>query len=369
MVPTSRARLRPPPFPACLAPTAVAATVALAALTAACGGDDGGGDIDARTDATVAVDAAVDGAATHPDLPETLPSPLPSGPVALKVATFNAGLVQLVKAGPQRIAPIQAALAGLDADVICLQELYTQYTDPAVFAEALAATFPYAWYETSVVNPLGNGLAILSKRPLYRGRHLRYVMNDSNNVVDRAVIAATVVDAAGGYHAHVLCTHIQAGLDGAGVTRRQAQLAELGAFVTAQGYAGAPAILLGDFNAGPDPDPGDDECSDDSNCAPTCLGADTASYAAMATTYGWDDPASTLFSACTSCRDQFVQMATLNLFPCEPSQRIDHCFTRNLAGAAVTAITRELDDPVSISGAGGTAMWLSDHYAVRCVID
>lgn len=339
-----------------------------AALLAACS-DDGGSSVDARPPIDAAVDAAIDGPLTHPELPETLPSPLPSGPVTLEVATFNNGLVQLVKAAPQRIAPIQTALAALDADVICLQELYTQYTSPADFATALAATYPYAWYDTTVHNSLGNGLAILSKKPLYRGRYLNYAMNDSNGVVDRSVIAATVVDTTGNYYAHVLCTHIQAGLDGPGTTLRQAQLAELGQFVTDQGYATGPSILLGDFNTGPDPMPSDTECSDDSNCSATCIAADTASYGMMSTTYGWADPGSTLLAGqCTSCRGQFVQMATLNLFPCEPSQRIDHCFTRNLGTAAVQEMTRELDDPVSIAGAGGTAEWLSDHYAVRCRI-
>ncbi len=347
--------------------------VALVFVAAACS-DDGGGDADARTDAVTvdaATDATTDGPPTHPELPETLPSPLPSGNVVLKVATFNNGLVQLVKAGPQRIAPIQAALTALDADVLCLQELYTQYTGPAAYAAALAATYPYAWYDTTTVNPLGNGLAILSKKPLYRGRYLHYLMNDSNNVVDRAVIAATVVDTTGNFYSHVLCTHIQAGLDGPGTARRQAQLAELGGFVTAHGYdgAGQHAILLGDFNTGPDPAPTDTECSDDINCSPMCLAADNASYGSMTATYGWTDRAPILFPTdCTSCRSQFVQMATLNLFPCEPSQRIDHCFTRNLAPARVSAMTRELDDPVSIVGAGGTAMYLSDHYAVRCEI-
>ena len=341
---------------------------ALVFFLVACGGGGGDGDddgvvIDARIDAVSPVDGP---SGNHPDLPETLPSPLPNGPVTLKVATFNNGLVQLVKAAAARIAPIQTALSTLDADVICLQELYTQFTNPRDFADALATTYPYAWYDTTAVNPLGNGLAILSKKPLYRGRYLHYVMNDSNNVVDRAVIGATVVDPAGGFHVDILCTHIQAGLDGPGTTLRQAQLAELGGFVTANDYATGPAILLGDFNTGPDPAPADTECSDDNNCSPMCIAADTASYMSMSTTYGWTDASAGLFTLCTSCRDQFVQMATLNLFPCEPSQRIDHCFSRGLGTSAIREVSRELDDPVSITGAGGVANYLSDHYAVRC---
>lgn len=338
-------------------------------MAAACGGgdDDGPATADARIDAPPIVDAPpVDGPATHPDLPEDLPAPLPSGPVTLKVATYNTGLVQLVKAAQARIPHLVTALAALDADVVCVQELYTQFTSPRTFAESLAATYPYAWYETTAVNSLGNGLAILSKKPLYRGRHLRYTQNDSNNVVDRSVIAATVVDATAGYHVHVLCTHIQAGLDGPGISLRQAQLAELGQFVTGEIYDTAPSILLGDFNTGPDPMPTDNECADDTNCAPMCIAADTASYASMSTTYGWTDASVGRFTDCTSCRDQFVQMATLNLFPCEPSQRIDHCFARNLGTSVAVEVTRELDEMVSIAGQGGTANYLSDHYAVRC---
>ena len=345
--------------------TLVCLCLALPAWTA-CGGDDDGATVDARGDGPPPVDAPLDGSTTHPDLPDTLPSPLPAGDVSLKVVTFNAGLLSLVKAAPERIAPIQAALEALDADVVCLNEIFTQFTTIPEFAAQLADVYPHAWYQLETDHTMGSGLLIVSKKPLYRGRALRFTTNDPLGVVDRAVIAATVVDA--NQWVNVMCTHIQAGLDTSGREARAAQLAELDQFVTAQGYATQPTILLGDFNTGPDPMPDDTECSDEPSCSPTCLAADTTAYDAMRTTYGWTDPTMPL-GVCTSCREQFVQMATVNLFACDPSQRIDHCFVRNLGTSQVTSITRELDDPVTITGMGGTAMYLSDHYAVRCAID
>ena len=73
----------------------------------------------------------------------------------------------------------------------------------------------------------------------YRQRFLRYTMNDTNNIVDRAVIAATAVS--DDWHLNVLCTHIQAGLDPTNSAIRTAQLAELDQFATDNDYASGPS--------------------------------------------------------------------------------------------------------------------------------
>jgi endonuclease/exonuclease/phosphatase family metal-dependent hydrolase len=353
-------------------------SVLLTTAAAACGGGDGGLDapppvIDAaRPDATAVPPDAEPG-----DLPGELPTPLPAGAPSLSAITFNVGQIQTVNGAPERMAAILPALADSGADVVCLQEVYTQppestetgYTTPAGVAATLAATYPYAAWSEAGVNRLSNGLLILSKHPLYRRRFLRFETNDPNEIVDRAALAATVV--ADAWHVAVVCTHIQAGIDADGIELRQAELAELGAFVEAEGYADGPTVLLGDFNAGPapTPPPAEPECPGQGACPSTCTPPDTGSIDLLTTTYGWAAPV-VANTACTYCKAESTALAFVNLFPCEGSQVIDHCFHRGLGAATITQSARVLDAPVSIPYVDpvGTATTLSDHYALRCTI-
>lgn len=327
---------------------------------AACGGDDGPGTIDARP-----IDAP------DPDAME-LPDPLPTGPVRGEFLTFNIGMIQTVLGAQARLPHVIQAVRDADVDVVCFQEVYTQYTDPSDVAEELADVYPHAVWEDFNVNNLSNGLLIVSKAPLYRKRFLRYTMNDPIGVVDRAVLAATVV--ADDWYTHVLCTHIQAGLDETNTNRRRDQLRELGEFVNEHGYADGPAILLGDFNAGPEAAPKGETCPI-MNCGASCLPVDTESITMMRTTYGWTDQAAELgFSDCTYCKLEAEALAyPVNLFPCEGSQRIDHCFHRGLGASRITAMTRTMDQAVSIAcptspDPDRVCETLSDHFAVQCTV-
>jgi endonuclease/exonuclease/phosphatase family metal-dependent hydrolase len=334
-------------------------------LAAACGGDDAPV-IDAPViDAPPPIDAP--GAdAMGAQLPEQLPEPLPAGPVTAEVLTFNLGLIDVVRGAPERLPHILQAIRDSGADLVCLQEVYLQYTSPDEVARALAADYPYAaWtWETSALR--SNGLLIASKVPLYRQRFLRFTRND--NVVDRAVLAATAV--ADDWHAHVLCTHLHAGLFAEPTEIRQSQVAEIGTFVTSHGYAAGPALLLGDFNAGPKPvpDPGE-ECPGQAACPATCFPVDTETIDQVVAA-GWTDRADALgFQACTWCKPEATALEVISLFPCEGSQRIDHCFSRGLGTATITAMTRAMDEPQEIAlPSGEPARTLSDHYGVRCSI-
>jgi endonuclease/exonuclease/phosphatase family metal-dependent hydrolase len=341
------------------------------ALVGACGGDDGGNTPDARPrpDAEVPIDGAPPDGGTS-GLPETLPDPLPTGPVDTKVMTFNVGLIQLVRGSVQRLPHIIAAVEASDAEIVCFQEVYLQYTNPATVAAELADTYPYAAWTWEATNTIGPGTMIVSKVPLYRQRFLRYTMNDPNGTVDRAVIAATAV--ADDWSLNVLCTHIQAGLDAPSTAIRRDQIAELGDFVTEHGYATGPSVLLGDFNAGPEANPNEptEEC-DAETCPSGCLAVDTQSITELETVYGWTDRSDEeAFTTCTWCKAEGTALALVDLFPCEGSQRIDHCFVRGLTGGSdITAQVRTMDQTVNIPlDSGANAQTLSDHYAVACTI-
>jgi endonuclease/exonuclease/phosphatase family metal-dependent hydrolase len=328
----------------------------LLVLVAACGDDGDSTSPDARRiDAEIPPDAIV----------------LPEGDVTASLITFNVGLIGSVKGGPERIPHLADAIEASGADIVCLQEVYTQYTTPEEMAGMVATTYPYAaWDDTTMAN-VGNGLLIVSKVPLYLPRFHRFSQNDENSpiIVDRAVLGVTAISG-DDWHLHVLCTHLEAGLDEVNTTQRRGMLAEIGTFVTDHGYADGPAVLLGDFNAGPDPDPTDLECPDQGGCPATCTPVDTDTITSVETTYGWTDRADEeAFTLCTYCKAQADALALLPLFPCEGSQRIDHCFVRGLGNSDVQTMERVMDQDVNIDlGDGEFAATLSDHYGVACSI-
>jgi len=340
--------------------------VLLLALVAACGDDGSATDPDARrVDAEVPIDA-VPADASGANIPEDLPSPLPTGPVDAEVITFNIGMIQTVRGSEQRMPHILAAIEASNADIVCLQEVYLQYTSPLEFATELEDVYPYAAWTWETTNTVSNGLLIVSKVPLYRQRFLRYTQNDINNTVDRAVLAATAVDDA--WHLHVLCTHLQAGLDTPNANIRMSQIAELGDFAIDEGYATGPSVLLGDYNSGPDPDPTDAECPDQGNCADTCTPTDVVSPAQIVA-QGWTDRAPDLgFDLCTWCKPYADALALLPFYACDSSQRIDGCYSRGLGTSQISAIDRVMDatDLTIDIGNGMTAATLSDHMGVQC---
>lgn len=338
-------------------------SIGLAALLvcSACGGDDG---------PAVVPDAEVPDAA------------YPSGPVQTEIMTFNVGLLQTVIGSTVRLPHIVTAVNASSAEIICFQEVWHYATTPEEFAGMIADEYPYAIWDDSQVkefSPLSNGLVIASKHPIHRARFLRYAEND--DIVDRAVLAGTVIKG-DEWSLHVLCTHLQAGLDGgdqdpppatsnAGI--RAAQLAELNDFVEDNGYGPGPSVLLGDFNAGPDPDPTDEECPGQAACPATCTPTDSVTVA-TAVEAGWDDRAADLgFTACTYCMPDARIMEYVPLYPCEGSQRIDHVLSRGLAPSEVTAIVRDMetaiDEAVPNDANDRHVYTLSDHYAVRATIE
>jgi exonuclease III len=330
--------------------------------------------IDARvtSDAPPQIDSMVpmfDGGTAM--IPEDLPDPLPSGAVALKVATFNAGLIAVVKGPEERLALQIPALKALDADVICMQEIFTQYTNGPTMAAALADTYPYSYWTWTGQYVQRNGLLIVSKHPLYRGRELYYTMGNAGPTVDRMVIGATVVDSADQWHANVLCTHMHAGLKSADLPIKLAEATELNAWAATEGYTTGPTFLLGDFNAGPVPPSSLDSCECDMNgdtdpqtCTP-CDAADLATWNKLREVF--TDPFPEAADFFTSGREQFLQLAVVpGLFPDEPTQRIDHCMYRDLGTAEFLTGDTVLDEPQTIVVNGETLEYLSDHYGVMC---
>jgi endonuclease/exonuclease/phosphatase family metal-dependent hydrolase len=349
-------------------------------VLSACGG--GGSD---RPDARPIVDARpIDAsnldAGTQP-LPEDLPDPLPSGDISGEFVSYNAGLLQVVKGGAERLPLIITALKALDADVICMQEIWPVYTNGPELAAALADVYPHSFWTWEGEYGLRNGLLIVSKHPLYRGRTLRYAMGNDGPTLDRMALGVTVVDATEGWHANVVCTHLHAGLgdlDDPDRDIRLAEAAELRAWAATENLDDDPSILLGDFNSGPIPPSQTSicECSTDGELdagpqiCDNCDEPDIATRADLEQT--WTDCWAVDADFFTSGRDQFLQLAVVpGLFPNEPTQRIDHCMYKGLGGSAFVPGSSGLvmtADP-ALDFEGETLNSLSDHYGIRCTFE
>jgi endonuclease/exonuclease/phosphatase family metal-dependent hydrolase len=335
------------------------AVALLPGLVVACGGDDGGGGDDDGHDAALAIDASSDPPDAAPDaapldaaaavLPEELPDPLPDGPAAATLLTYNVALLQTIKNNEERKPLIVDALRAADADVMCLQEVWDLYTSPAELAALLSEQFPYAWWSWIGDANFGNGVVIVSRHPLYRGRILRYEANDATGFVDRVLLGVDVVTDTS--HFHVLCTHLEAFDPEA----RSAEIDEVVAYAEAEGYLDGPTFFLGDMNAGPEVGKSCGGCSE----------IDVASYDKLLET--WAD-ARAGNQECTWCEDVWVP---LQLFPPPgdqyANQRIDHCLTRGLGASVLLDSETVFDDPVTYDVDGEpVTTYRSDHFGVRC---
>jgi endonuclease/exonuclease/phosphatase family metal-dependent hydrolase len=78
--------------------------------------------------------------------PEPTPEPTPAEPETQTYITYNAGLaVGFVGGADDRAPNVTAAIAELDADVICLQEIWNA-DHVAMMEEAAADPYPYTWF-------------------------------------------------------------------------------------------------------------------------------------------------------------------------------------------------------------------------------
>lgn len=334
----------------------------LFALTWGCGDDGDGATADASVaDAPRAADAPPAPDATPSDagtamIPEEPPQPVPTGPPNVKLITYNVALMGTIKWAADRKPLIVEALKAADADVMCLQEVWKEFSSPADLAALLSPAFPYAWWTWQGQTAWGNGLVIVSKHPLYRGRALRFVNNDPGNYVDRTIIGASVLMQDSYFH--VLCTHLQAFDDPANLAARMAEIEEIKTWSMAEGYDDGPTFLLGDFNTGP-------AILATSMCQTTCNPSDVASYGKLLET--WTDPNED-WEQCTYCQVHARPMQLLGVDPNEPDVRIDHCLYREIGASTQKERGVVFDEVVTFTSGGQQIMsTLSDHLGVRCV--
>lgn len=183
------------------------------------------------------------------------PPPPLSGPVTLKVATFNIHSLPVVGYHrPTRMAAIGDALTALEPDIVCFQEAFIE-ADRRLLIQHLEGSrlAHYHYYPSATV---GSGLMIASAYPIKEVFFHRYTVSNSwyklwegDWWAGKGVGLARIALPQGGV-VDIYDTHAQAGYglrwyDGI----RNTQMSELAEFIKATRTKTGPALLLGDMNS------------------------------------------------------------------------------------------------------------------------
>jgi endonuclease/exonuclease/phosphatase family metal-dependent hydrolase len=153
----------------------------------------------------------------------------------------------------ERLPAIEAALRDADADVVCLQEVYTDRTgvdDAARLADALGYHAVRTADHPDAERSLGN--AVLSRWAVRDRGEVPLPDGDGRRGHRRAVWA--ILDAPFGSQP-VISTHLAYRFDESAVRQAQArEVAALAASLRGDPLADPPVIVCGDLNATPDSD-------------------------------------------------------------------------------------------------------------------
>ena len=163
----------------------------------------------------------------------------------LKVLTWNVWW----RFGPweDRSEAIAKSLIDIDADVIALQEVWSE-KDTNFAAELAAKLGFYHVYENCMdVGDLGFGNAILSRWPITQNDVVTLYGQEQTGETRRAMFAE--IDGPRG-KIPMFSTHLNWKLDQSHI--RQKQVADLALFIDSKPTSKFPHILCGDFNADPD---------------------------------------------------------------------------------------------------------------------
>jgi endonuclease/exonuclease/phosphatase family metal-dependent hydrolase len=152
----------------------------------------------------------------------------------------------------ERQPAILQNLRGIDADIVCLQEAWSDddRSQPAHLADALGLHHEYA--PAFEVNGAWSGNAVLSRWPIARTEVVELPMEGggARDTDPGEARVALFVDLDGPRGlVQVFCTHLSWRGDWSGV--RQAQVAEVCRFVASTRPRPFPAVLCGDLNAEP----------------------------------------------------------------------------------------------------------------------
>lgn len=187
----------------------------------------------------------------------------------IKILTFNAGLLDVrifgfvVFSNPAhsetRLPYLAASLRSTDADILCLQEVYTT-AQISLITDTLKDVYPFSAHSfSSGIKLVQNGLLILSRWPIL-SQHLRRFTVSSfveDWIANKSILSATI-DVPGVGLVTVLTCHTTAGgevadsADPSVDKLRQPELQEVADLAKEASKRGELVIIAGDLNCGPD---------------------------------------------------------------------------------------------------------------------
>ncbi len=155
------------------------------------------------------------------------------------------------KFGPwqDRKTAILATLRDLDADVICLQEIWNDGDGNLAADLAAALGYHHVYAESMVMNDTGFGNAILSRWPIGESDTVE-LSGQAESGEGRNGLYALVNGPRGDIP--VFCTHLNYRYQHSHI--RQKQVADLSRFVDSKRPWKFPPVVCGDFNAEPESD-------------------------------------------------------------------------------------------------------------------
>ena len=182
------------------------------------------------------------------------------------ILTFNAGLIDIRVLGipvyrplpgvAERLQRLPEALAALDADIVCLQEVY-QRRQQDWLHEVLAGCYPHAAGMPLGGVRLGSDLMVLSKHPIVATRSVRFevAMAEESLFTDRG-FQLVEIELLGPGPMRLVNLHASAGglfRHPEGVAAAAIRTRQIDQVLQSAGEGSV--VLAGDFNAGPEASP------------------------------------------------------------------------------------------------------------------
>ena len=147
----------------------------------------------------------------------------------------------------ERAPAIVATLKDLDADIICLQEIWGEGAENSAEKFAAELGYHYHYAPGAILNGVRMGNAILSRWPILKSEVLS-LRSDGKHEEMRVAIFAQIDGPRG--KIPVFCTHLNWQMPHSHI--RQMQVADLAQFVKAHKGWKFPPVVCGDFNADPE---------------------------------------------------------------------------------------------------------------------